>query len=530
MNVVNGNVGFEAVIPHRSSEEVIRLRAGLRDLAALSAMPSMWVGLDAPEMIRSLLDAMVALLSLDLAFARAEDPKAGELIEEVRATNHEDVSDRTPVISQTLAPILGTYTQTSIPDPLHEGMLRIAVVPMGIENYGVLVAGSHRADFPTEIESTLLGAAVNHAATWLRSAHLAAEHARAEAARTALEAQNVYLREEIDVALAFGGIVGQSAVLRRVLGQVELVAPTEATVLLLGESGTGKELFAREIHNRSRRANRPLIKVNCSAIPRDMFETEFFGHVRGAFTGALRDRPGRFQLAEGGTLFLDEVGDLPLDLQPKLLRVLQEGQYERVGDDSTREVDVRVIAATNRDLAAEVRAGRFRGDLFYRLSVFPIQIPALRERKDDIPLLAAHFTALVAKKLGIAAPTLLGAQFEKLKLYDWRGNIRELQNIVERAAILSRGGTLSLDALLPEIEPSERGSITEPTAALADVSEQVIPEQEWRRRERENLVAALKRTMGRIYGPTGAAALLGIKPSTLQSRLRALGIALDESR
>jgi transcriptional regulator with GAF, ATPase, and Fis domain len=527
VNHVDVEWEVEGVMQQRS-DEVVRLRAGLRDLAALSTMPSMWVGLDASEMIRSLLDAMVAILGLDLAFVRAEDPKGGPSIEEVRATNDEDIADRTPVISRALTPMLGASTPMSIPDPLHEGTLRIAVTPIGLENYGVLVAGSRRSEFPTEIESTLLGAAVNHAATWLRSVHLATEHARAEAARNALEAQNVYLREEIEVALAFGGIVGQSNPLRQILGQVELVAPTEATVLLLGESGTGKELFAREIHNRSRRAHRPLIKVNCSAIPRDMFETEFFGHVRGAFTGALRDRPGRFQLAEGGTLFLDEVGDLPLDLQPKLLRVLQEGQYERVGDDATREVDVRVIAATNRDLASEVKAGRFRGDLFYRLSVFPIQIPSLRERRDDIPLLVTHFVALVSKKLGIEAPPVHGAQFERLKLYDWRGNIRELQNIVERAVILSRGGTLSLESLLPALDASD--PVTAPVVKVSEIVDEVVNEQEWRRRERGNLLAALKRTMGRIYGPGGAAALLGIKPSTLQSRLRALGISLDESR
>src|SRR5262249_42943016 len=205
---------------------------------------------------------------------------------------------------------------------------------------------------------------------------------------------------------AFGQIVGQSPALRTLLSQVETVAATDTTVLLLGESGTGKELFAQEIHARSRRAERPLIAVNCGAIPKDMFESEFFGHVRGAYTGASRDRPGRFQLAHNGTIFLDEVGDIPLELQPKLLRVLQEGQYERVGADTPRHVDVRVISATNRTLAADVAAGRFREDLYYRLSVFPVHIPPLRERREDIPRLAAHLVALAAKKLGRPAPSI----------------------------------------------------------------------------------------------------------------------------
>jgi len=493
------------------ASEVRRLRAGIRDLTAMSTMPAQWVGREAPEIVASFLDTLVATMHLDLAFMHAEDPKGGP-IEAVRTSYVVDLTDRLPSIAQALAPYLGTYTQTRITNPLDGSDLWIVSHPLPASE-GVVVAGSRNPKFPSDLEMALFATGVTHAATWLRSAHVAAEHVRAQA-------QNVYLREEIEVALAFGGIVGHSTVLRRVLDQLELVAPTEANVLLLGESGTGKELFAREIHHRSRRADRPLIKVNCSAIPRDMFETEFFGHVRGAFTGALRDRPGRFQLAEGGTLFLDEVGDLPIELQPKLLRVLQEGQYERVGDDTTRQVDVRVIAATNRNLAAEADAGQFRADLYYRLSVFPIAIPALRERTDDIPLLVRHFVALVAKKLGIEVPVVMGDQFERLKRHDWGGNIRELQNMVERAVILSRGGKFSLDAVLAERTPLVR----------EEIGEEVVPEREWRRRERENLLVALKRAAGKIYGPSGAAALLGVKPSTLQSRLRALGIDPYDSK
>jgi transcriptional regulator with GAF, ATPase, and Fis domain len=342
--------------------------------------------------------------------------------------------------------------------------------------------------------------------------------------RQRLEEENAYLREEVDLALAYGTIVGQSPALRRLLPQVELVAQTDATVLILGESGTGKELVARAIHERSQRARHPLVKVNCGAIPRDMFESEFFGHVRGAFTGALRDRPGRFQLADGGTVFLDEVGDLPVDLQPKLLRVLQEGQYERVGDDTTRKVDVRVIAATNRDLKADVRDGRFREDLYYRLSVFPIDLPPLRERKDDIPLLAAHFVSVAARKLGVPEPRLSMQECEQLKRYDWPGNVRELQNVIERAVILSRGGQLRLDVVVAGHAAHEERALSPTPTTQPPGAEEIVPEGEWRRRERMNLVAALKRAGGRIYGPGGAAELLEVKPSTLQSRLRTLGI------
>jgi transcriptional regulator with GAF, ATPase, and Fis domain len=275
------------------------------------------------------------------------------------------------------------------------------------------------------------------------------------------------------------------------------VAPTDATVLILGESGSGKELFAREVHQRSRRAERPLITVNCSAIPHEVFESEFFGHVRGAFTGAVRDRPGRFQLAHGGTIFLDEVGDIPLDLQPKLLRVLQEGQYERVGEDVTRHVSVRVIAATNRDLSVDVKAGRFREDLYYRLTVFPLQIPPLRDRRDDIPRLAAHLVTLAAKKLGLPAPRISEQQCEQLQRYDWPGNVRELQNLIERAVILSKDGTLYLDpAWLPQRATGR------PRTSVTAAGPEIVSDEEWRRRERENLETALKQAGGRIMAAT----------------------------
>jgi transcriptional regulator with GAF, ATPase, and Fis domain len=297
-------------------------------------------------------------------------------------------------------------------------------------------------------------------------------------------------------ATAFGSIVGTSPALRTVLLQVELVASTDATVLICGESGTGKELVAREIHQRSARAHRPLVNVNCSSVPRELFESEFFGHARGSFTGALHERRGRFQLAHGGTIFLDEVGDLALDLQPKVLRVLQERQYERVGDDVPRQVDVRVIAATNRDLTSEIRAGRFRQDLYYRLTVFPIDLPPLRMRRADIPLLAAHFVTRAARKLGITAPQLTRRQVEQFQAYDWPGNIRELENVIERAMILSRTGRPELDVALPH---RANGDTCPPaTGWTLPLPDEIVPDVEWRRRERANIVAALQRAGGRI--------------------------------
>jgi transcriptional regulator with GAF, ATPase, and Fis domain len=365
---------------------------------------------------------------------------------------------------------------------------------------------------------------------WLRmfadQAASAIANARAfselERLRQQLESHNAYLKEEVDSVLSFGRIVGHSRALRHVLQQVDDVASSGATVLITGESGTGKELLAREIHERSRRSQREFVRVNCSAIPREMFESEFFGHVRGAFTGAMRDRPGRFQIANGGTIFLDEIGDLPLELQPKLLRVLQEGEYERVGEDVTRKVDVRVIAATNQNLAEEVRTRRFREDLFYRLNVFPLALPPLRARTDDIPILATHAIADVSKRLSMPAPTLTHADAARLQQYDWPGNIRELKNVIERAVILSKGLRLRLDLALADMPA---GATSAP-----DVPEVILTDRECRARERANVMKALQRAVGRIYGQGGAAELLGLNPATLASRLRALKITPPKPR
>ena len=336
-----------------------------------------------------------------------------------------------------------------------------------------------------------------------------------------LQRERDYLREEVNLSMNFGRIVGDSPALAAMLARIEAVAGTPASVLIVGETGSGKELVAHAIHARSRRADGPLVKVNCAAIPDELFESEFFGHVRGAFTGAHRDRVGRFELADGGTIFLDEVGEIPLALQGKLLRVLQEKEFERVGDDKTRKVDVRVIAATNKDLEQAVEAGEFREDLYYRLSVFPVQVPPLRKRGDDVVQLATHFLEQVCREFGRPCPPLTAAQLEMLRGYDWPGNVRELKNVIERAVILSRGGALRLDLSLP-VDGVPGQALATPAAAGSAPG--FVTEAQMREQQRHNIVAALQAAGGRISGKGGAAELLGIRPTTLADRMRSLGV------
>jgi transcriptional regulator with GAF, ATPase, and Fis domain len=360
---------------------------------------------------------------------------------------------------------------------------------------------------------------------WLRvfasAASVAIANSRAfeevEKLRQRLEAENGYLREEIKVASGGTTMLGGSSGIRRVLEQIEMVAPTDATVLIIGETGVGKELVARAIHERSPRRDGPLIKVNCTAIPRELFEAEFFGHVKGSFSGALRDRAGRFQTADTGSLFLDEIGDLPIDIQPKLLRVLEQGEFEAVGDDETRRANVRIIAASNRDLKSLVQEGRFREDLYYRLSIFPIELPPLRERKDDIPLLAAHFFEEACRRLNRPGLELTEEHFRQLRNYRWPGNIRELRNVIDRAVITARSGSIHFD-----LPVTESGSAVKSRAPRE--WQEVIRDEEMKRRERENILVALRQANGRIYGPDGAAHLLGVKPTTLSARIKSLGI------
>lgn len=322
----------------------------------------------------------------------------------------------------------------------------------------------------------------------------------------------VYLEEEARSEAGFAGIVGQSLALREVLDLVDMVAPSDSTVLLLGETGTGKELIARAIHDRSRRKNRTLVKVNCAAIPSGLLESELFGHERGAFTGAVIQKIGRVELADQGSLFLDEIGDIPLELQPKLLRVLQEREFERLGSTRTKKVDVRVVAATHRDLEEMIQEKQFRSDLYYRLNVFPISIPPLRERPEDIPLLVRHFAEQFAQRMKKTIDAIPFETMEALTRYSWPGNIRELQNVIERAVVVYEKGDLSVKKSWLSRECFHNESATQRSFKRSATE------------DREMIGAVLAETRGRVSGPSGAAAKLGIPPSTLESKIRSMHI------
>jgi len=399
-----------------------------------------------------------------------------------------------------------------------EGVVSLAAQPLIArgETLGVLAVLDRQA-FP-KADVAWLRTFADHAAVAITNARAFEE---IQALRARLERENSYLRSEL--AEPFHEIIGRSPALQKVLQQIEIVAPTEASVLVLGESGVGKELVAHALHAHSARKDGPLIRVNCAAVPGELFESEFFGHVRGAFTGAVRERAGRFELADGGTLFLDEVGEIPLAHQAKLLRVLQEGTFERVGEARTRRASVRLVAATNRDLAEEVAQGRFRADLFYRLSVFPLEVPPLRARREDIPELAAHFVNQAARRLNLPAPRLTRGQVERLARYDWPGNVRELAHVIERAVILGRGRALEL----PELG-SARGSAR--VDVVPEPGQEISTLAQLRQRERAAIAAALERAGGKVSGPGGAAELLGVKPTTLESKLRALGLKRGPAR
>jgi formate hydrogenlyase transcriptional activator len=362
-----------------------------------------------------------------------------------------------------------------------------------------------------------------------RTAELTTALAELRLLKSRLQSENTYLKRELSEQ-ADQPIVGASAGLKRVLDQIALVAPTDATVLIHGETGTGKEMIARAIHQHSGRRDGPLVRLNCSAISAGLVESELFGHVKGAFTGAIDRRIGRFEFANGGTLFLDEVSELTLETQAKLLRVLQEREFEPVGSTKTLRVDVRVVAATNRDLAADARSGRFREDLYYRLNVFPIQLPALRERREDIPLLAAHFMGKAARKIGRAFNRIEPRSLERLVAYEWPGNIRDLQNTIERAAILCEGEELVVDWDLGPHRMPQPASITAgDTAARTAPTDSPSAGDETQSlslvdMERQHIIAVLRRTQGVVEGPNGAARLLNLKPSTARFRIRKLGI------
>ncbi len=413
-------------------------------------------------------------------------------------------------------PLFGSDLSKEPPWP-NDGKVITSLVEAGIRSYllapmitkrgatGTLALASLKTDCYSEGDAELLVEVAKQVALAVENMQAYEEIAGLKAR---LEQEKIYLQEEIKAEHNFGNIVGQSPAIGRVLKAVETVAPTDATVLLLGETGTGKELIARALHDLSPRKDRALVRVNCAALPAGLIESELFGHEKGAFTGALARKIGRFELAHGGTIFLDEIGDLPPDLQAKLLRVLQEGEFERVGSTSTLKVDVRVIAATHRDLEKASQESTFRPDLYYRLSVFPISIPPLRERKEDIPLLVKHFVMKYGIKLGKGVETIPEKTMNALLDYSWPGNVRELENVVERAVIVSMGSQLELGEWLPKPGITEMGARI---LMLEDL-------------EREHIIKTLELTGWRVSGERGAAKLLGLKPTTLDARMKKLGI------
>ena len=409
----------------------------------------------------------------------------------------------------------GTSWIADLPWSEREGIQTFAGQPLVFRGEILGVLGLFSREVIDPQQHAWLRIFADQAAVSLANARAFAE---VERLRAQLELERDYLRDEVSEGRSLGGIVGDSPAIQRVLRQLEVVAQSDATVLIEGESGTGKELVASALHEHSRRAGGPLVRVNCASIPRELFESEFFGHAQGAFSGALRERAGRFQIADGGTLFLDEVGEIPLELQGKLLRALQEGEFSRVGEDRTRRVDVRIVAATNRDLAAEAAAGRFREDLYYRLSVFPLRVPPLRERLEDVPALASHFLARASRRLGVEGARLRRADVRALTGYAWPGNVRELENVIERALILARGGRLQIELQpAPPAPPPER-------PPLGEESPEVLTDAEVSALARANVVRALEQTGWKISGAGGAAELLDMNPNTLASRLRSLGL------
>jgi PAS domain S-box-containing protein len=440
-----------------------------------------------------------------------------ELDADVRVTRMNPAAERTFGIDDATAVGLGVDRLVSADDAARlravAGEL-VALPPAERSRWisgGLTGRNALGGTFPAEATLSLFELDGRHHLTLiLRNVH---DRLDAERRIRTLTDETEYLRAELRELGRSAEILGESAGIRQVLQEIRQVAPETTTVLVLGETGTGKELVARALHAGSPRRDKPLVKVNCAALPVTLIESELFGHEKGAFTGATQRRDGRFTLADGGTIFLDEIGELPLELQAKLLRVLQEGELEPVGSSRTRKVDVRVVAATNRDLGRAVKEGRFREDLYYRLSVFPIPVPPLRERGDDVVLLADELARQLARRMGRRIEPLSAEMAARLRGYEWPGNVRELQNVVERAVITSRDGRLNLERAMPTA-----------TAPPTDVEGAVLTAEELLRIERENIRRALERCGGKVAGDGGAAKLLGIAPSTLASRMKALGL------
>jgi len=480
-----------------------RLRKTIRELVALSSMPATLIGKEPKQVAKGTLAILMDGLQLDAAYVRLRTGD-GAPVELLRAEKHSGVSGWVESLDEHSRTVDDIFLQRRIELISGGKKLNVVQIPIAMEiDAGSIALASYRPDFPTEEEATVCSVAANQGFISFQNARLIHE-------RQLVEAELQILKEDVDRVSMFDEIIGSSSAVKLILSKITKVAPTDTTVLITGETGTGKELVARAIHRRSKRSAKPFISVNCAALPASLIASELFGHEKGAFTGADQRRVGRFELANGGTIFLDEVGELPLEAQVALLRVLQERKFERIGGHQQIVIDVRVLAATNRDLHAAITAGTFRSDLYYRIHVFPIEVPPLRDRKGDIPALVRHFVEWYAVRMGRKIRNIDPATMEMFQAYEWPGNIRELQNVIERSLILCDRDTFSVDVAWLAVNPSHRttGSL------LKSIIEY----------EKEIIIGALTETKGKVSGPTGAARKLGLPSTTLESRIKALDI------
>jgi len=487
--------------------------------------------LELRDLLREVVASIRQCMQCDKVGVSLPDPEDGELRRYVSdQAGCEEMSvgpvrERSRIVFRTGKPLIATREELAAEFEGASGLKSLCVYPLIMRErvLGVFGLGSSRENAFTEDDLTFLGQVADQIAIAVENA---LAYGQISELKDKLAQENVYLESEIRSELHFEDIVGNSELLRRVLREVETVAPADSTVLIYGETGTGKELIARAVHNLSSRKSHPFVRLNCAAIPTDLIESELFGHEKGAFTGAIIQRVGRFELANRGTIFLDEIGDIPLELQPKLLRVLQEREFERLGSSRTLRTDARLIAATNRDLKTMVEEQRFRSDLYYRLNVFPIKVPALRERKEDIPLLVRHFVQEFSRRNDRVIDTIPSETMQALVRYHWPGNIRELQNVIERAVIISQGPVLII--ALAELT-SDVSSISAPVVPTTKSAPRESLREMLQETERNQILCALEEANGVVAGPNGAAARLGVKRTTLQLKMQKLGIRISRT-